>query len=168
VTEVGVLATRLVTPTLQEVTIPNAVLVGSALTNFSRRADAEHGSIIGTTVTIGYDTPWRQVEALLLMAAGRTPEIRREPPPRVIQRELGDFFVEYRLVFSIDRPETQVLVLSALHGHIQDVFNEHGVQIMSPHFEAQPAQPVIVPETAWYAPLAKPPAAVPPAAAART
>ena len=162
VTEVGVLATKLVTPTRQEITIPNAVLVGSTLTNFSRHADPEHGSIIGTSVTIGYDTPWRQVEALLLLAAGRTEAVRRTPPPRVIQAALGDFYVEYLLIVALDHPEQQKLVLSTLHGHIQDVFNEYGVQIMSPHFEGQPAEKVVVPKPAWHLAPATPPAADPP------
>jgi small-conductance mechanosensitive channel len=154
VTEVGVLATKILTPTRQEITIPNAVMVGSPLTNFSRHADPERGSLISTGVTIGYDTPWRQVEAMLIEAARRTTTVRREPAPRVIQRGLQDFYVEYRLIFSLDRPETQVLVLSELHAHIQDVFNEHGVQIMSPHFVAQPAEKAVVPPEAWYTPPA--------------
>jgi small-conductance mechanosensitive channel len=129
-------------------------MVGSPLTNFSRHADPERGSLISTGVTIGYDTPWRQVEAMLIEAARRTTTVRREPAPRVIQRGLQDFYVEYRLIFSLDRPETQVLVLSELHAHIQDVFNEHGVQIMSPHFVAQPAEKAVVPPEAWYTPPA--------------
>lgn len=145
VAEVGVLATKLVTPTQQEVTIPNAVLVSSSLTNFSRHADSARGAIISTSLTIGYDTPWRQVEALLLEAARRTTAIRLEPPPRVIQRSLDDFYVAYRLIFSIDRPEEQLFVLSDLHGHTQDVFAEQEVQIMSPHFTSQPAVKVVAP-----------------------
>jgi small-conductance mechanosensitive channel len=154
VTEVGVLATKIVTPTRQEITIPNAVMVGSPLTNFSRHADPARGSLIATSLTIGYDTPWRQVEALLIEAARRTATIRADPPPRVMQRALQDFYVEYLLIFSLDKPETQVAVLSELHAQIQDVFNEHGVQIMSPHFMAQPAAPVVVPPEAWYTPPA--------------
>jgi len=152
ITEIGVLATKLVTPTRQEITIPNAALVTSAITNFSRLADAEHGSIIATTVTIGYDTPWRQVHAMLLLAAERTPEVRSEPKPRVLQRALSDFYVEYQLLISIDRPDTQRNVLSDLHAQVQDVFNEFGVQIMSPHFEMQPEAKVWVPKETWFAP----------------
>ncbi len=157
ITEVGMLATKLLTATREEVTIPNAVFVTSSLTNFSRHADAAHGSTIGTTVTIGYDAPWRQVHAMLIMAAERTRAIRRQPKPRVVQRQLDDFYVAYRLLFAIDRPETQLFVLSELHGHIQDVFNEYGVQILSPHFNSQPPDTVVVPEADWHNPPAAPP-----------
>ncbi|MEZ5862419.1 MAG: hypothetical protein R3D28_26185, partial [Geminicoccaceae bacterium] len=86
------------------------------------------------------------------------------PKPRVVLRNLDDFYVAYRLIFAIDRPETQLFVLSELHGHIQDVFNEYSVQILSPHFNSQPADKVIVPETDWHSPPATPPTE-PPAAA---
>ena len=95
---------------------------------------------------------------MLVMAAERTHAVRRQPRPRVVQRNLDDFYVAYRLLFAIDHPETQLFVLSELHGHIQDVFNEYGVQILSPHFMSQPAQPVVVPEADWHRPPAAPPA----------
>ena len=106
--------------------------------------------MVSTTVTIGYDAPWRQVHALLLLAAERTSGVLREPEPRVLQRSLADFYVEYRLIFVIERPAERYLVLSELHAQIQDTFNEFGVQIMSPHFVDQPGQPVVVPKGHWF------------------
>jgi hypothetical protein len=41
--------------------------------------------------------------------------------------------------------------MSRLHEQILDVFNEHGVQIMSPNFEAQPEQPALVDRSRWFA-----------------
>jgi small-conductance mechanosensitive channel len=158
ITEIGALATKMLTPTRQEITIPNATLVASSITNYSRMADAEIGAIIATRVTIGYDTPWRQVQAMLLLAAERTAAIRKRPKPEVRQRALSDFYVEYDLLFSIDRPERQRVILSELHAHIQDVFNEFGVQIMSPNFVSQPADKVWVPPQAWYQAPAETPA----------
>lgn len=157
ITEIGALATRIMTPTRQEITIPNAMLVGSSITNYSRTADEQTGSIIGTTITIGYDTPWRQVEAMLRLAAERTAQVRAQPRPEVRQRSLGDFYVAYELLVSIDRPDTQQLVLSDLHAQIQDVFNEFGVQIMSPNFVAQPPEKVWVPPSQWHEAPAEPP-----------
>jgi small-conductance mechanosensitive channel len=106
-------------------------------------------------VTIGYDAPWRQVHAMLLLAAERTSRVRKDPRPRVLQKALGDFYVEYLLLVNLDKPEERGLVLSELHAHIQDAFNEFGVQIMSPHFETQPSERVFVPRSDWFAAPAK-------------
>lgn len=155
VTEVGMLSTKIVIPRREEITIPNAVLIGTTTMNYSRLAGQE-GAIIGTTVTIGYDAPWRQVHAMLLLAAERTTSIRRLPQPYVLQRALSDFYVEYELRVFLDRPENRVRMLSELHAQIQDAFNEFGVQIMSPHFKIQPEGRVVVPKSAWFAPPATP------------
>src|SRR5262249_45104359 len=155
VSEVGILSTKVVTPKREEVTIPNAVLAGAMITNYSRLA-AGDGAGISTKVTIGYDAPWRQVHALLLLAAERTPGVWREPRPYVLQQALSDFYAEYELRAHIERPEVRFHVLSDLHAQIQDAFNEFGVQIMSPNFEAQPDRPVLVPRSAWYAAPASP------------
>ena len=146
--EIGVLSTKMQTLKQEEITIPNAVLVGSTTVNYSRH-DAGGGAVLSTAVTIGYDAPWRQVHALLLLAAERTPGILSDPEPRVLQRALSDFYVEYQLLFRIKQPEQRYLIMSELHGRIQDAFNEYGVQIMSPHFEMQPADAVVVPATEW-------------------
>lgn len=157
ITEVGMLSTKLVTPFQREITIPNAVLVTSKVTNYSRLATAATGAIVTTEVTIGYDTPWRQVHAMLQMAAERTTLVRQEPKPVVIQTALSDFYVGYQLLVNIDAPENKRKVLSALHANIQDVFNEYGVQIMSPNFEDQPPEKVYVPKDAWFTAPAKAP-----------
>ncbi|MBE0616489.1 MAG: mechanosensitive ion channel [Proteobacteria bacterium] len=156
VQDLGPMTTKIATPKREFVAIPNGVVVGASVTNYSLLADRD-GAIVSTTVTIGYDAPWRQVHALLLQATGRTAGIRRSPAPFVLQRALSDFYVEYELRFAIDRPVERVPVLSELHAAIQDAFNEAGVQIMSPNFEAQPEKPVLVPRDQWYAAPAKPP-----------
>ncbi|TNF55603.1 MAG: mechanosensitive ion channel [Gammaproteobacteria bacterium] len=150
VSEVNILSTKVITPKRETVTVPNAVLVSSPITNYSRLAD-ERGAIVGTKVTIGYDTPWRQVHAMLTLAAQRASLVRQEPAPFVMQRALADFYPEYELIVHVDRPEQRGLVLSELHAHIQDVFNEYGVQIMSPNFVNQPEQKVWVAKGDWYA-----------------
>ena len=71
-----------------------------------------------------------------------------------MQRALNDFYVEYRLFILVERPAERHMILSDLHGLIQDAFNEAGVQIMSPHFVAQPAEPVVVPKEKWHATVA--------------
>ncbi|MFZ1576120.1 MAG: mechanosensitive ion channel domain-containing protein [Chromatiaceae bacterium] len=155
VSEVNMLSTKVITPKRETITVPNAVLVSSPITNYSRLAD-ERGAIVGTKVTIGYDTPWRQVHAMLTLAAERASLVRQEPVPFVMQRALADFYPEYELIVHIDRPEQRGVALSELHAHIQDVFNEYGVQIMSPNFVNQPEQKVWVAKGDWYTAPAEP------------
>jgi small-conductance mechanosensitive channel len=155
VIDVGFLATKLRTPKQEEITIPHSVLVGTATTNYSRLA-GDNGMAVTTSVTIGYDVPWRQVHALLQLGAARTQGLRRTPPPRVIQRELSDVCVQYMLLAHLEDGKNRAAVLSELHAQIQDAFNEFGTQIMAPHFEAQPEKPVVVPKSRWYAAPAGP------------
>ncbi|HAT09581.1 MAG TPA: mechanosensitive ion channel protein MscS [Planctomycetes bacterium] len=144
VTELGFLSTKVRTPTGHEITLPNAILTGTSVSNFSR-FDKATGPVVSTTVTIGYDTPWRQVHALLALAASRTPGVVRDAKPEIVQTALSDFYVEYQLRCRIEQVEARLGVLSDLHAQVQDAFNEFGVQIMSPHFNSQPAQNVLVP-----------------------
>jgi small-conductance mechanosensitive channel len=153
VTEVGALAVKVVTIRKEEVTIPHATVVGSSTVNYSRQA-RDVGAVVATEIGVGYDVPWRQVEALLLDAAARTDAILREPAPRVLKSELSNFYIAYRLLFHIARPEQRYAARSELHANILDAFNRHGVQIMVPAFEGQPEGRVVVPEDRWYAPPA--------------
>ena len=155
VIQLGLLSTKIRTPKREEVTIPNAGLIGTTIKNYSRQAGAE-GVILHTTVTIGYSTPWRQVHEMLLVAAGRTPGLKKEPKPFVFQTALSDFYVEYQLNACLEKPELRMPTLAALHAAIQDSFNEHGVQIMSPHYESDPAEKVWVPREKWFEAPAKP------------
>jgi small-conductance mechanosensitive channel len=148
VSHTGLLATKILTPERQEVTIPNAVLISQTVTNYA--PFEQPPAYVSTEVTIGYDAPWRQVEALLLDSARRTPGIRTDPAPVVRQSALEDFFVRYKLLISLEDPSTRPVVFDALHENIQDAFNEHGVQIMSPHYEADPESPKLVPRARWF------------------
>jgi small-conductance mechanosensitive channel len=112
---------------------------------------------LSLSVTIGYNVPWRQVHALLLLGASRTAGIRNNPPPRVLQRELSDFYVQYHLIAHLLEGKNRAEVISELHAQIQDAFNEFGAQIMSPHFESQPETKLFVPKREWHAGPAAPP-----------
>jgi small-conductance mechanosensitive channel len=153
VMSVDALSVKLVNPSHEEVTLPNSLVVGSPIQNFSRLAD-ERGARIGVAVTIGYDASWRQVHAMLEAAALKTPHVQSNPAPFVMQRSLSDFYVEYQLIAAIDDPARRPYILSDLNANIQDEFNAAGVQIMSPHFQTQPAEPVFVPKENWFTPPA--------------
>lgn len=160
VTAIGMFATKLHTGLGEEVSLPNTVVVGQPVRNFSRLV-ADGRFVLHTAVTIGYATPWRQVHAMLLEAARRTPGVAAEPAPYVVQTSLSDFYVEYRLVAQADRsaPHSRAEAMNRLLAHVQDVFNENGVQIMSPHYRADPPAPQVVPPGEWFGggPPLKPP-----------
>jgi small-conductance mechanosensitive channel len=134
----------------EEIVIPNSQILTSEVLNYSSLARTR-GLILHTEVGIGYETPWRQVEAMLTQAAKRTPGLVMEPPPFVLQRKLADFAVVYELnVYCSNVPAFQQLY-SALHRNILDVFNEYGVQIMTPAYERDPLEPKIVRREDWFA-----------------
>ena len=158
VSDIRLQVTHLRTPKNEEVVVPNSMILGSEVTNFSALARSR-GLILHTTVGIGYETPWRQVEAMLLLAAERTPGLLREPEPFVLQTALGDFCVTYELNAYCDQPGRLPFLYDGLHRSILDVFNEYGVQIMTPAYEGDPEQPKLVPREQWFtAPAAPAPA----------
>ena len=156
VVDMGMFTTRIQTGLGEELTLPNSMITGTVTKNYSRVVRGR-GYVVDTTVTIGYDTPWRQVEAMLIESARRTPGILTSPAPVVFQTALSDYYPEYRLVAQAvpEQPRPRAEVLSLLHANIQDVFNEYGVQIMSPHYLGDPEQAKVVPPEGWYAEPAK-------------
>jgi small-conductance mechanosensitive channel len=150
VEQVRMMVTHLRTIKNEEVIVPNSVIIGAEVTNYSSMAK-ERGLILHTKIGIRYEIPWRQVEAMLLEAAARTPGLSREPVPFVLPKALGDFYVSYELNVFCDTPNYMQKTYGELHRNILDVFNEYGVQIMTPAYEGDPDQPKIVPREKWYA-----------------
>lgn len=127
--------TRLRTPKNEVVTIPNSFIMSSHTVNYSESA-RRYGLIIHTTVTIGYDAPWRQVHQLLINAARLTPGVLEHPKPFVLETELSDYYPCYQINAYIKDADNYGPIMSDLHQNIQDIFNEAGVEIMSPHYYA--------------------------------
>jgi small-conductance mechanosensitive channel len=133
--ETSLLVTRVRTIKNENITIPNGLVLGSAVTNYSRSASTL-GLILHTSVTIGYDAPWRKIHDLLIAAARDTPGILDEPRPFVWQTALNDFYVTYEINAYTNTPRDMIEIYAALHARIQDTFYAAGVEIMSPHFTA--------------------------------
>ena len=136
VTQRTLLVTRVLTIKNVEVTIPNGSVLSSHAHNYSRMADGD-GVILHTTVTIGYDVPWRQVHELLLAAAAATVDARKSPAPFVLQTSLDDFYVSYELNLYTGNPAGMARIYAEIHQNIQDAFNKAKVEIMSPHYGAR-------------------------------
>jgi small-conductance mechanosensitive channel len=137
----------------EEIIVPNSQILTSEVLNYSSIARTE-GLILHTEVGIGYETPWRQVEAMLLVAAGRTAGLLGDPRPFVWVKKLGDFAITYELNVYCRRPQGMWRLYNLLHQNILDVFNEYGVQIMTPAYEGDPKSPKVVERQHWYAPPA--------------
>lgn len=135
VVEKTLLLTRIRTIKNEDITVPNSTILTGHAINYSARAKTE-GIIIHTTVSIGYDAPWRQVHELLIRAAKSTPHVLPNPEPFVLQQQLNDFYVSYEINAYTDQPSLIIQIYSELHQHIQDQFNEAGVEIMSPHYSS--------------------------------
>ncbi|MFZ6750324.1 mechanosensitive ion channel family protein [Undibacterium sp. Ren11W] len=150
ISEMGMFTTRIRNGMGVELTIPNSLVLGNVTKNYSRVVQGQ-GFVVDTKVTIGYDTPWRQVHAMLIQAALRTPGVLIEPTPKVFQTALSDFYPEYLLICQAvpSEPRPRAEVMNLLHANIQDVFNEYGVQIMSPHYLGDPAQEKLVAKENW-------------------
>lgn len=133
--EKTILVTRVRTIKNVDITIPNSMVLGSHIINYSSSSQ-ESGLILNTTVTIGYDAPWRKVHELLIMAARATENIQDKPAPFILQTSLNDFYVSYELNAYTDKPVLMAKTYSDLHQNIQDKFNEAGVEIMSPHYSS--------------------------------
>lgn len=135
ITALTMLATHLQTIRNEEVIIPNSVVLSNYVTNYSMQARIK-GLILHTSVTIGYEEPWRDVHELLIQAALKTKDILREPAPFVLQNALQDSYVQYEINAYTDQPKRMVYIYSDLHGNIQDCFFAAGIEIMSPIYSA--------------------------------
>ena len=147
----SLLVTHIRTIKNEDVTVPNSMVLGAHIVNYSGQAK-EEGLILHTAVTIGYDAPWRTVHELLIEAARKTPRLLMTPAPFVLQTALNDFYVTYELNAHTDDPQQMVNTYSALHRNIQDTFNEAGVEIMSPHYtQLRDGNKTAIPDT--YLPI---------------
>ncbi|TDO72880.1 mechanosensitive ion channel-like protein [Flavobacterium chryseum] len=137
VIEKTALVTRIRTPKFEDITIPNATVLSSTSTNYSANTkDSTNGLLIHTTVTIGYDVPWKDIHKALIEAALKTDMIEQTPVPFVLQTSLDDFYVSYQINVYTKEPTNQPRIYSSLHQNIQDSFNVAGIEIMSPHYSA--------------------------------
>lgn len=135
IVEKTLLVTRVRTVKNVDITIPNSMVLGNHIINYSTLAPTE-GLILHTEVTIGYDVPWRQVHGLLLDAARATAGILSSPEPFVLQTSLDDSYVRYQLNAYTRQANGMASLYSALHENIQDCFNAAQVEILSPSYKA--------------------------------
>ena len=137
VLEKTVLSTRIRTPSNEIVTVPNSLLLTSTIVNYTATLrDVKEPLILSTTITLGYDVPWRKVHQTLVDAALACTEIVSDPAPHVVQTSLDDYYVSYELRAYTKNTIQLKQVYSELYQNIQDKCNEVDIEIMSPHYSA--------------------------------
>ncbi|GKS56923.1 hypothetical protein YTPLAS18_04500 [Nitrospira sp.] len=134
ITEKTLLVTRIRTIKNVDITIPNSLILSAHIVNYSSTSLNTPPLILNTSVTIGYDAPWRRVHELLKEAAAATRNVLTDPEPFVLQTALNDFYVSYELNAYTGAPNQMAVTYSDLHQNVQDRFNEAGIEIMSPHY----------------------------------
>lgn len=145
IVEKNLLVTRVKTIKNEIVTMPNSMVLTQTSTNYTLSNEMAEGLIIHTTITIGYDVPWRQVHAMLIDSACKTPFVEQNPKPFVLQTSLDDFYISYQLNAYTKEASRQAGIYSDLHAIIQDVFAKNDVEIMSPHYQADRKGPSTIP-----------------------
>ncbi len=152
VLEKSLFVTRIRTLKNVVVTVPNSVILSSNIINYTpgKGSLTLAPLVLPTTVTLGYDVPWRLVHQVLIDAAHATDHIIAKPEPFVLQTSLDDFYVSYELNAYTEKPKLMPKIYSHLHQNIQDKCNEAGIEILSPHYRAaRDGNPLAVPQEYW-------------------
>ena len=72
----------------------------------------------------------------MIEAALNTPGVIDDPRPFILETSLQDYYPVYQVNAYIRDANSLSQIYSDLHQNIQDVFNEAGIEIMSPHYIA--------------------------------
>jgi len=148
VTERRLMVTHLRTLKNEEVVVPNSTIINSNIMNYSTLARSR-GLILHTTVGIGYEPPGGRSRPCCCSPRNA---LRAAQGARAIRAAevAGRFCRDLRAQRLLRRPHAMWRLYTAMHQNILDVFNEHGVQIMTPAYEGDPEQPKVVPKEQWY------------------
>ncbi|MEC4805659.1 MAG: mechanosensitive ion channel [Jaaginema sp. PMC 1079.18] len=149
IVEETLLVTRIRTSKNVVITIPNTMVLGSQIINYSAAVrDRGIPLVLHANITLGYDVPWRKVNEVLLKATQTVELISQEPAPYVLQKSLDDFYVSYELNAYTNHPNKMHDIYSELYQSIQDCCNENDIEILSPHYSAiRDGNQITIPES---------------------
>ncbi|MDD4749929.1 MAG: mechanosensitive ion channel [Methanosarcinaceae archaeon] len=128
VTDIQLLYTRVQSVERDLITVPNLKLVSHPLKTI--RAS---GTVINTTVSLGYNTSRTKIEEKLVLAAEKT----GLENPFVHIQELGDFSVTYKVGGLLKEIEGLISARSDFKKAVLDTLHEAEIEIVSPTFMNQ-------------------------------
>ena len=130
VTHIGLRSTRMLTRDDVEITIPNAVMGNSKITNES--GGPYEKERIRVQVGVAYGTDVDRVEELLMAIAVSHSEILEDPEPRVRFRTFGESSLDFELLGWIREPVLRGRLRHLLCKEIYKCFMEEGIEIPYP------------------------------------
>ncbi|MDD3814202.1 MAG: mechanosensitive ion channel [Desulfocapsaceae bacterium] len=128
VSERGLFDTEIQSESRELIAIPNTYLVSHPVTTIR-----SSGTIISTTLSLGYDVHHAQVEPLLLRAA----EESGLTEPFVHILELGNYAITYRISGFLPEVKWLLTARSNLCRSVLDILHGKGIEIMSPTYMNQ-------------------------------
>lgn len=127
VTHIGIRSTRILTRDDVEVTIPNAIIGNTRVTNESGGPHEKYR--IRVPVGVAYGSDVDQVKAVLLQVAHDEQQVCDDPEPRVRFRNFGNSSLDFELLCWVYNPEFRGRVLDVLNTNIYKSFMSHGIEI---------------------------------------
>jgi small-conductance mechanosensitive channel len=130
--DMGLLVTRIKTIKNEDITIPNSIILGKEVVNYSTSAESNEKLIISIPIGLGYDVELETVDQLLLGSCDIKDNILCDPPPFVLVKELSDYCINYELCAYVNDASKILLAKSELQRNIIQNFKKSGVEILSP------------------------------------
>ena len=128
VTKKGLFRTEIQTEDRNLSSLPNLYIANNPL-----KIIRESGTIISTTVSLGYDLNRSKIENALLEAANNSGLTE----PFVFITNLGDFSVTYKVNGMLTDISKYFTVTSKLNANVMDHLHKVGIEIVSPNFMNQ-------------------------------
>lgn len=140
VEQMGIRATVVRTRDEEEIIVPNGVLVGSAVKNYTK-GDRDYR--VRAPVGVHYKSDMKQVEQALLRAAKAMPGPSHPKEPVALLLDFGDNSVNWELSIWTRDPWAVLVIRSELNKLIWDTFKEEGIEIAFPQLDVHLDKAVI-------------------------
>lgn len=130
VTHIGIRSTRILTRSDEEITIPNAIMGNTKITNETAGPYSKYR--IRIQVGVAYGSDIQEVRKVLLSATENIKGIESDPEPRVRFRTFGDSSLNFELLCWISEPVLRGRVSDQVNEAVYNLFNKNEIKIPFP------------------------------------